>query len=63
MKVTGQNVLYEWEPLLQETYMPNMKALSEMVKKLRPMLKLSNQQIDRAKTVCPCYRYQGHKNI
>ena len=52
--------------LSQGTYMPNLKALSETVQKLWPMLELSNQQTnnkptDRAKTICPRYRNRGHK--
>ena len=39
--------------------MPNMKALSERVQNLLPMLKLSNKQTN-SDTVC--YRYRGHKN-
>ena len=55
------------KPLSQGTYMPNMKALSERVQNLWPMLKLSNkqtnQQTDRAQTICACYRYPGHKKV
>ena len=51
--------------LSQGIYMPNMKALSQLVQKLWPMLKFSNkqtnQQTDRAKTICPRYCYRGHK--
>ena len=47
--VTGQGECHRLKfctsgkPLSQETYMPNMKALSHMVQKLWPMLKLPNQ--------------------
>ena len=47
--------------------MPNIKALSQMVQKLWPMLKLfnqqTNQQTDRAKTIRPRYPYRGHKKV
>ena len=50
------------KPLPQGTYMRNMKALSERVQNLWPMLKLSNKQTDRAKTICPRYHCRGNKN-
>ena len=42
-----------------------MKALSERVQNLWlnvKVLQQTNQQTDRAKTICPRYRYWGHKN-
>ena len=35
------------KPMSQGTYMPKIKALSQMVQKLWPMLKLSNQQTSK----------------
>ena len=35
------------KPLSQGTYMPNIKALSQMVQKFWPMLKFSNQQTNQ----------------
>ena len=73
VKVTGQIICMSGKPLSQGTYMPNIKDLSQTVQKLWPMLKLSkqqtnqqtnkptNQQTDRAKAICPRYRYRAHK--
>ena len=58
---TGQNFCMSGKSLSQGTYMLNIKALSQTIQKLSPMLKVSNQQTDRAKTICPRYRYRGHK--
>ena len=59
----GQRSLFcmSGKPLPQATYMPNIKALSQIVQKLWPMLKLSNQHTNKPTTNKPTNR-QG-KNI
>ena len=53
------------KPLSKGTYMPNMKALSERIQNLWPMLKLSNKQTNKQteqKQYVPAVA-TGHKKV
>ena len=69
VKVTGQNFLYEWEALvtrnLHAKYEGSIGKGSKLmtnVKGVQQTNKPTKQPTDRAKTICPLYRYWGHKN-
>ena len=66
--VIGQNFWYEWEALVTRnlhakykgSILNGSKVLTN-VKVFQQTNKPTNQQTDRAKTICPRYCYGGHK--
>ena len=65
------NILYDWKALVTRNLYAKYKGSSSNGSQVMTNVKVvqatnqqtNNQQTDRAKTICPRYRYRGYKNI